>query len=87
MKTHRFDPLSFITGLIATAIGLAFLIPEEPTDVIGLLDDFGAWFWPVLLVVVGIAIIIPAATGRKDEDQATETDVDQVEAGAERSAP
>lgn len=59
MKLHRFDPLSFIAGLIATGVGLAFLIPEDPTDVVGLIDDIGAWFWPVVLVVIGIAILAP----------------------------
>jgi hypothetical protein len=76
MKPHRFDPLSFIAGLIATVIGLAFLIPEDPTDIVGLLDDFGAWFWPVLLVVVGIAIIIPTTIGRKDEEQPADSEVE-----------
>lgn len=78
MKPHKFDPLSFIAGLIATVIGLAFLIPADPTDIVALLDDFGAWFWPVLLVVVGIAIIVPAASGRKDDDLLSDSDVEQV---------
>ncbi len=30
MKSHAFDAISFITGLVATAIGLLFLIPQEP---------------------------------------------------------
>jgi hypothetical protein len=78
MKLHRFDPLSFIAGLLATAIGLAFLIPEDPTDIVSLLDDFGAWFWPVLLVVVGIAIIIPAVAGGKDEELPADTETEPV---------
>lgn len=78
MKLHRFDPLSFIAGLLAIAIGLAFLIPEDPTDIVALLDDFGAWFWPVLLVVIGIAIIVPAAVGSRDEELPAETEVEQV---------
>jgi hypothetical protein len=79
MKPHRFDPLSFIAGLIATVIGLAFLIPADPTNIVDLLDDFGAWFWPVLLVVIGIAIIIPAVTGgRDDEGIPADTETEQV---------
>lgn len=78
MKLHRFDPLSFIAGLIATAIGLAFLIPEEPTDIVAFLDDFGAWFWPLLLVVIGIAIIIPAVTGGKDDETPSDAEAEPV---------
>lgn len=72
MKPHRFDPLSFISGLIATAIGLAFLIPADPTDIVALLDDFGAWFWPVLLIVVGVAILAPLTWRDADEQSEKE---------------
>ncbi len=71
MKLHRFDPLSFIAGLIATGVGLAFLIPESPTDVLGVVDDIGAWFWPVVLVVIGLAILAPLAWRRdRGDDEA-----------------
>ncbi|MGH8913180.1 MAG: hypothetical protein ACRDZM_01540 [Acidimicrobiia bacterium] len=60
MKTHRFDPVSFITGLVITLLGLAFLIPQSPVDVVSALTSFGAWFWPALLLVIGIAVLIPA---------------------------
>jgi hypothetical protein len=71
MKPHRFDPLSFIAGLVIAGIGLAFLLPPDPTDVFSFFGDFGAWFWPVVLVVIGLAIIVPALR-RSDEGPADE---------------
>ena len=53
MKTHRFDAVSFIAGLTFSIIGLVFLIPETPQEIIDLLLNSGAWFWPVALMVVG----------------------------------
>lgn len=69
MKRHRFDYLSFVSGLIATAIGLAFLLPPDPTDIFQILDDFGAWFWPTVLVLVGAAILVPLATRSTEPDE------------------
>lgn len=74
MKLHRFDPLSFITGLVMVGIGLAFLIPADPTEIFAFFDDFGAWFWPVILVIVGIAIIVPAATRSRQSTEDEEAD-------------
>ena len=70
MKTHRFDALSFVSGLVMTLIGLLFLLPSEPSDVFTILGDIGNWFWPVLLGVIGIAVLAPLAWRRsKGEDQ------------------
>lgn len=60
MKTHEFDVLSFLAGLFMTGLGLAFLVLPEIDDIVGLLTDVGSWFWPVLLVVAGIAVLAPA---------------------------
>jgi hypothetical protein len=59
MKTHRFDPISFVSGLVITLLGLAFLIPQTPVDVVDVLTDFGGWFWPVLLLAIGVAVLLP----------------------------
>ena len=37
MKSHRFDAISFISGLVAAIIGLVFLVPQNP----GRLDRCG----------------------------------------------
>jgi len=68
MKTHNFDAVSFLAGLAFSVIGLLFLIPETPEQIIDVLVDSGAWFWPVALLAVGLAVIIPVLTTRKDEE-------------------
>ncbi len=68
MKPHRFDTVSFIAGLVFTALGLLFLIPQTPEQLIDVLLDSGAWFWPILLVVIGLAVIVPALLPRAEEE-------------------
>lgn len=72
MKAHKFDPVSFIAGLVIALIGLAFLVPATPVDVIGLITDLGGWFWPAVLVAVGIGVLMPALISR-DQEESTET--------------
>lgn len=73
MKTHRFDALSFVMGLLITATGLIFLFATEPTDLIDMLVGIGGWFWPVLLMAVGLAVLIPLMIpANKPDDQTSE---------------
>ena len=75
MKTHRFDAVSFIAGLIFTAVGLLFLIPQTPEQLVDVVLNSGAWFWPILLVVIGLAVIVPALLPkREDEPEPSEVD-------------
>jgi H+/Cl- antiporter ClcA len=67
MKTHTFDAVSFIAGLAFALIGLVFLIPETPEQIVDVLTNSGAWFWPIALLVVGLAVIIPVLIPKKDE--------------------
>lgn len=60
MRAHRFDGISFFTGLVFTAIGLLYLIPSEFSDIVDLFLDAGDWFWPVLFLAAGMAVLIPA---------------------------
>jgi hypothetical protein len=69
MKTHRFDAISFISGVVATVVGLVFLVPQTPVDLIDAVTSLGAWFWPVLLLVVGIAILVPVFMTRSGQDE------------------
>lgn len=68
MKTHDFDAVSFIAGLAFSILGLLFLIPETPEQVLDVLVDSGAWFWPIALLLVGVAVIVPALMPKKDEE-------------------
>lgn len=72
MKSHRLDALSFISGLVVTLLGLAFLIPQTPLDIIDVVTSFGSWFWPAVLLVVGVAILVPVLLPKEDTD--TESD-------------
>ena len=77
MKAHKFDGISFFSGLVITLVGLLFLIPSQPTDVIDALGRIGNWFWPALFVAIGVAVLIPALTmGRKSGDDESEGDQD-----------
>jgi hypothetical protein len=69
MKSHRFDAISFISGVVAVVFGLVFLIPKTPVDLIDAITSLGAWFWPALLVVVGIAILVPVFVSRSSEEE------------------
>lgn len=64
MKTHKFDSISFLAGLVITGMGLAFLLLPEMDDTVGLLTDAGSWFWPVVFIGVGVAVLAPLA-GRR----------------------
>lgn len=83
MKPHRFDPISFISGLVITLLGLAFLIPRTPVDIIDAVTSLGSWFWPVVLMVIGVIVLIPVfaskATGGPDTPDPV--DGDRIEAG------
>jgi hypothetical protein len=72
MKSHRLDAISFISGLVVTLLGLAFLIPQTPLDIIDVVTSLGSWFWPAVLLVVGVAILVPVLLPKEDTD--TESD-------------
>jgi hypothetical protein len=67
MKTHKFDGISFFTGLVFAAIGLLYLIPQDVGDIVDLFVDAGGWFWPTLFLAVGAAVLIPALRPRNTE--------------------
>ena len=75
MKLHEFDAISFISGVVAVALGLAFLIPQTPVDLIEMITSLGAWFWPTLLIVIGIAVLVPVFVTRRSD---TETEDQQT---------
>lgn len=66
MQRHRFDPLSFAFGVIFTLLGLLFLVPANPRALIELLVDSLRWVWPVTILAIGAAILIPLT--RREED-------------------
>lgn len=72
MKTHQFDGISFLTGVVFLAIGILYLVPRDAADMIDLVLGVGNWFWPVLFLAVGAAVLIPALRASdetEDENQ------------------
>lgn len=59
MKTHKFDTISFLSGLIFTGFGLMFLIPDTTDDLINTIVDMGSWAWPLILLGLGLALVVP----------------------------
>lgn len=77
MKFHKFDSLSFLAGLAITLIGLAFLLTPRVGDLVRLFTNAGAWFWPAVFIVIGVAVLAPLATrsggsAGEDADQTVE---------------
>lgn len=73
MKTHSFDGVSFFSGLIITAIGLMFLIAREPGDIFDTLGRVGNWFWALIFLIVGLAVLVPALLPSRDQSEEEET--------------
>jgi len=69
MKRHQLDPWSLIGGGVLTGLGLLFLIPREPFDLTDGFRNLFGWALPVLVVLVGIALIAPAIRRRQEETE------------------
>lgn len=67
MKRHRFDTLSFLAGLVVAIIGLAVLLPPSLVELGRFVANMGGWLWPLLLIVAGAAVLIPAVLPKKPE--------------------
>lgn len=81
MKTHKFDTISFLSGLVFTAFGLLFLIPNQTDDLIDYVTGLGGWVWPVILLGIGVAILVPVFTSWNAEEPETEEDLEFLQAG------
>ena len=68
MKRHQLDPWSLIGGVVLTGLGLLFLIPAEPFDLTNGFRNLFGWALPVLVVLIGLALVAPALR-RRDEEQ------------------
>jgi formate-dependent nitrite reductase membrane component NrfD len=68
MKTHRFDAVSFFSGLVIALLGLVFLIPQTPMDIVHAVTNLGSWFWPLVLVAIGVGILIPILLPKREDE-------------------
>lgn len=66
MEQHKFDPLSFGFGLVYALLGLIFLIPNTPIDLVDLAAGSVRWVWPAVILVIAAAILVPLARSRDE---------------------
>jgi hypothetical protein len=76
MRRHELDPVSLIFGFGFTALGLLFLVGRAD-DALRL-----RWIWPLLLLVLGAAILLDIARGRGRTVPAPDAEAEEI-AGAE----
>lgn len=67
MERHRFDVLSFAFGVVYTLIGLIFLIPATPFDLVEMVATSLRWVWPAAILLIGLAILVPLLRRRGEE--------------------
>ncbi|MDJ0664812.1 MAG: hypothetical protein QNJ75_09645 [Acidimicrobiia bacterium] len=69
MKRHRFDPLSFIFGMLFLLGGVPLLVSESG------FSFFNAdWMFPAFLVAAGVIVLATAQFTRRDRDEDTADD-------------
>ena len=68
MKAHKFDAWSFVGGLVLIVVGLFVLLPNTTTLLeFQQLSLFFDLILPVLALVVGVALVVPAIRRRQPE--------------------
>lgn len=78
MKPHKFDTLSFVSGLVFTGFGLMFLIPNNTDDLVDVFVDVGGWAWPLVLLGIGLAIVVPVFF-RNDDSETGQPETAEVD--------
>lgn len=76
MKAHRFDPWSLAGGLVLVSAGLLVLLPDAATLL--RLDTFFDLVLPVLALIVGMALVVPALRRRQYESTGLSPDEAQA---------
>ena len=79
MKAHKFDAWSFAGGLVLIAVGLLVLLPDTANLLeIQQLSLFFDLVLPVLALVVGVALVVPAVRRRQSEGEIEPTPEDTL---------
>lgn len=76
MRTHRFEAVSLVFGLLFTAVGLLFLG--------GNLDIWRldwSWFWPAVLTLAGVVVLLSARSDVARRETEVPADHDTPDAG------
>lgn len=72
MERHNFDVLSFSMGVVYALVGILFLIPATAFDLVPVLTVSLRWVWPLVILGIGAAIVIPVLRHGRGGD--TDTD-------------
>lgn len=73
MYRHRFDPIAFVFGAAFVLIAVLVGLPEDPWSFI--VNDLAiGWLWPLLLIAVGAAILLPSLRERRQAPSDDEPD-------------
>jgi hypothetical protein len=68
VKAHKFDAWSFVAGLVLIVVGLLILLPNTTTLLeFQQLSLFFDLILPVLALVVGVALVVPAIRRRQPD--------------------
>jgi phage-related protein len=68
MKRHPTDALSLIFGLLFVVLGLTFLIPAQGEQLAIALQSVLSWAGPLLVIIAGLALILPSLRTREEVD-------------------
>lgn len=85
MTRHRFDPLSFVFGVLFAALGVLGLTGPWPLAELDL-----AWVGPGLLVLAGVVVLLTARSPSRNTGPAAAAApdaLDPAEGGAEHGRP
>jgi len=66
MPRHRFDPVSFVLGILFAAVGLTFLFGDADIG-----DLHLAVVWPLPLILIGVLMLVSAVQRRSRPEPAS----------------
>src|SRR6266513_1796043 len=81
MKRHSFDPFSFVLGAFFLATGLVFTFGGDASKL------HVAWFWPVVLGVTGLGLMLLTLRSVRPERQAVPADAIPLENDPDQPDP
>jgi hypothetical protein len=72
MRTHRFEPVPLVFGLLFAALGLSFLQGD-----IDLWRFNWSWIWPAALVLTGLLVLVSVRSDRTPAAEVNESEADE----------
>lgn len=72
MRPHRFDPISFLSGVLFTAVGLLFLLPLSISYLVTMVLDLARWVLPALALLAGGVVVATTLVHRSGAGEGEE---------------